>query len=202
MREYCYSLARVACSAPPTNGCRVFQREHSRRGREAEEAEVGGKWGAPRTRSHESDVGAAPAKKTKAASTKEHLHNPFDTPSQVLAPENFVASNSLVGGAEHASLASFVAMKHIDQADRRLRHDAHALLCAGQVPARRMSPPCFKPMSTSATGESPCQLGMPISLTGLGHSCTWPAKTWTSFAILRGRLLVPALSQAMQRPGP
>ncbi|OXG11043.1 hypothetical protein C366_06549 [Cryptococcus neoformans Tu401-1] len=88
IREYCYSLARAGCSAPPTNGCRVFQREHSRRGREAEEAEVGGKWGAPRTRSHESNVGAAPAKKTKATSTKEHLHNPFDTPSQVLALEN------------------------------------------------------------------------------------------------------------------
>ncbi|OWZ27935.1 hypothetical protein C356_06609 [Cryptococcus neoformans c45] len=143
-----------------------------------------------------------PKKKNKAASTKEHLHNPFDTPSQALALENSASSNPLVGGAEHATLASFVAMKHIGQADRRLRHDAHALLCARQVPARRMSPLCFKPMSTSATGESPCQLGMPISLTGLGHSCTWPAKTWTSFAILRERLLVPALSQAMQRPGP
>lgn len=48
----------------------------------------------------ESNVEAAPAKKTKAASTKEHLHNPFDTPSQVLALGNFVASNPLVGGAE------------------------------------------------------------------------------------------------------
>ncbi|OWZ66572.1 hypothetical protein AYX15_02201 [Cryptococcus neoformans] len=51
------------------------------------------KWGAngerhAREATDESNVEAAPAKETKAASTKEHLHNPFDTPSQVLALEN------------------------------------------------------------------------------------------------------------------
>lgn len=130
MREYCYSLARAGCSAPPTNGCRVFQREHSRRGREAEEAEEGANEG------------------------------------------------------RHAREA--VSMRIIS--------------CYLAPCAKRMD----RPMKAMWRPHQPRKLRRPAQRSTSTTLLTLPRKCspWKIFAISRERLLVPALPQAMQRPGP